>query len=307
MKVLFFGSSPYCLPLLSTLSKNTNLVGIISTTRESWQQKKVPVWTVRNKEELKGTESKIASLHPDIAIVSDFGLIIPKEIFEIPKYKTLNIHFSKLPKYRGASPIQYTILHGEKSVWISVQLLRETLDTGDIIWQKEIPLFGFETTGDLYPKLFEITSNHITDILQRFIHGEIIPLRQNEKASSYTRKLTRDDGFLSSTLFLGLLKGEKINWSNSQVLFEGLSAEENPTKRVEQAVRAFFPWPGVWTEIQITVNSKQLTKKLKILKAHLEASRLVPDIVQLEGKKPVSWKQFLEGYPGTIDNPSSFH
>lgn len=306
MNIIFFGSSNYCLPLVETLFSSAKLAGIIthpdkkvgreqqatpSSTKQFAQKHSIPVFTPNSKEELIAMKNDFISLQPDIAVVADYGLIIPKEIFTIPKYKTVNIHFSRLPKYRGASPVQYTILNGERSAWITVQSLAEDLDTGDILWQKEVPLEGDETTGSLYPKLFEIASNYITDILKNYMDGKITPEKQDEQAATYTKKLTRGDGF--------------VPWKRLQ---------QNP-QALERKVRAFSPWPGVWTLLKLKAqisrpkadqpmaeNVKTQEKKLKILKVHIEKNTLIPEIVQLEGKKPVSWKQFLEGHGDVVNH-----
>ena len=141
MKILFFGSSDYCFPILETLYKNFHLAGVITKsyqTQTCATTHHIPTFTPTHKTELLNLDKKLRDLEPDIAIVADYGFIIPAEIFTIPKKKTLNIHFSKLPKLRGASPVQFTLLLGEKSAWTTVIIMDETLDTGDIIWQKEM-------------------------------------------------------------------------------------------------------------------------------------------------------------------------
>src|SRR3989338_5833902 len=159
MKILFFGTSNYCLPVLETLHKNFDLVGVITLPKSPIEQftlsHNIKVFTPNNKSELLSLKENLETLRPDLAIVADYGMIIPTEIFYIPSHQTLNIHFSKLPKYRGPSPVQYTILNGEKSAWITIILMDEGMDTGDILWQKEaLRLKGNETTPDLYRKLF---------------------------------------------------------------------------------------------------------------------------------------------------------
>lgn len=340
MKTIFFGSSNYCIPLLSTLSKETDLLSIIthpdkkvgkeqiltaSATKQWVLKNNIPVLTPANTKELLNLKDKIISLQPDIAVVADYGLLIPQKIFEIPEYKTVNVHFSRLPKYRGASPVQYTILNGEKSAWITVQILEKDLDTGDILWQKEIPLSGNEITGELYPKLFEIASKYLVAVLQNYMDNKLTPQKQNEKEATYTRRLTRDDGFIPFSVLKSALQGlgvanvklTKNEWPLNSVQFETLSHCNIVTFSLEAALRAFTPWPGLWTEVQmIQFNNppageagetmKQSSKKrLKILKAHLAlttynlqpTTAFIPDEVQMEGKNPVSWKQFIEGYP----------
>ncbi len=315
MRVLFFGSSEYCIPILETLNKNFKLVAIITkknqTVEKLAQKLNIPAFTPQDKKELYTLANKIHIFKPDISVVSDYGLIIPAEIFDIPKYKTLNIHFSRLPDLRGASPVQYTILRGDDKAWITIQLLDQGLDTGDIIWQKPFDYTQGkegknETADSLYKKLFNIASAELPDIISKYVHNELKPQKQNHSKATYSKILTREDGFIPFKLIKDALKG-----STTSI-------------KLERSIRAYTPWPGVWTEITLrhlgwcAKHSSEVEesgiiykKRLKILKAHLESietiqdrkpnpiqdrKRLVPDLVQLEGKNPVTWKQFQEGY-----------
>ncbi len=298
--IIFFGSSNYCLPVLETLHNHFKLIAIVTKKDqvvEKYAQKhNVKTFTSKDKAELLTLKESINNLQPDLAIVADYGLIIPEAIFDIPKYKSLNIHFSRLPDLRGASPVQHTILREDKSAWITIQLLDKDLDTGDIVWQKEIQLSSNqaieqssnETTENLYKKLFNITALELPVIINQYVKKELVPQKQDHSKATYTKILTREDGFIPPKLLNDALKG-------------GPSGV-----KLERTIRAFSPWPGVWTNIQITNNKKQITRKrLKIHKTHLQpttynlqpTTKLVPDLVQLEGKNPVSWKQFKEGYP----------
>lgn len=320
MKILFFGSSDYCLPILETLYKNFHLAGVITKsyqTQTCATTHHIPAFTPTHKTELLNLDKKLRDLEPDIAIVADYGLIIPRDIFTIPKMSTLNIHFSKLPKLRGASPVQFTLLLGEKSAWTTVIIMDETMDTGDIIWQKKYPLSEKETTGSLYKKLFNNVASELPDIIYQYAAGKLKPQKQNHQEATYTRILTREDGFIPTSVLNAAIKGESIDdkdivthWSLIQLLSPPITMKQfsNVAIFIERAVRAFSPWPGLWTTVHIPA-LKQL-KRLKILKAHLEPTAsqgetlrgyhdqlLILDIVQLEGKNPVSWRQFVEGHP----------
>lgn len=302
MKILFFGSSSYSLPILETLQKNFTVAAAITKpqgiTKDFANKNNIPVFTPSTKAELQALKEQLAAFHSDLAIVSDFGIIIPKEIFEIPKVTTLNIHFSKLPKLRGASPVQYTLLYGEKFAWISIIVMDEGLDTGDIIWQKEISLTGDETTKSLYEKLFNITADSLTGILKEYVAGKIKPQRQNHSDATYTRILTRDDGFIPWNFLKAGLDGKKIDnssqseWELNDIVCQSLENCSIVSLAIDRAYRALYPWPGLWTNVALNGSSK----RLKILNLHVDDNKLILDEVQLEGKKPVSWKQFRDGY-----------
>jgi len=310
MKILFFGSSHYCLPIIKKLHELKWLSAIITKPggkiAEFARENQITDFTVSSPSELIGLKGKLNSQNPDLAIVADFGLIIPPQIFNIPKFKTLNIHFSKLPDLRGASPVQYTILKGDKSAWVSVIVMNQGMDTGDIIWQKLVlqgDLLQDYTSQDLYQKLFNIISDSLPNIINKYAQGNLKPQKQDHSKATYTRILKREDGFIPWELILLALKNQKPNqhqvskWPVSKIL-PAQFCILHFAFCIRQALLAFTPWPGLWTE----VNIKGQKKRLKILKVKLDPSAycLVPDIVQLEGKTPVTWKQFLEGYQSII-------
>ncbi len=326
MKVIFFGSSNYCIPILESINNNFNLVAIITkkdqVVENFAQSHNIKAYTPANKEELINLQNDISSLIPDLAIVADYGIIIPTEIFSIPLYQTLNIHFSLLPKFRGPSPVQYTILMGEKSAWISVIIMDADMDTGDILWTKEVKLQGNETSESLYKYLFDIATFALPEVINQYVHNELKPQKQIHSDASYTKHFTRQDGFIPASILERAIKGinpdqKKLDqWSLSaiQIPLSDTNASDrlHPyqlARLIDCACRALSPWPGLWTTIQITDNKQQTTKRLKILKAHIEIPKpytlnpipfLIPDLVQLEGKKTVSWKQFREGHLNTI-------
>src|SRR3989338_6502236 len=305
LHIIFFGSSDYCLPVLESLIKNFNLTAIItrplSPPEKFGLMHKIPVFTPRSAGEISVLIPDLKKFSPDLSVVADYGIMIPDDVISLPQLTTLNIHFSRLPKYRGPSPVKYTILNGETSAWISVIKLVKKLDAGDIIYQKEFPLSGDETAGSLYKKLFNIISEDLPSVLSDFALGKIKPVKQDDKLATYTRKITKEDGFVPFDLLSNLMKGIKPNkaildnWPLTKIPPSPFSLLLT-TYYLLQSLRAFSPWPGVWTTIQITNNKKQITKRLLILKAHLENDKLVLYEVQLEEKNPVFFRHFCEGY-----------
>jgi len=218
-----------------------------------------------------------------IGIILDFNKIIPKDEIELFEKGIINIHFSKLPSYRGPAPVQYTILNGDKEAWISYYLITEKLDDGEIIKQTSLALDLTETTEDLYQKLIEKSADEIESVITKYLNKNLLP-RSQEGEPSVTKKLKTENC--------------KIDFSK-------------PPQEIERLVRAAYPEPGAWTEVQLPrklstmkqSNNETMdlspfeTHRLRILKAHLDQGKLVLDLVQLEGKTPVSYKQFKEGYP----------
>ena len=207
---------------------------------------------------------------PTLGLILDFNKIIPQNTIDHFQKGIINIHFSKLPQYRGPAPVQYTILNGNKRAWITYYLITQKVDGGPILKQSSLPLEFTETADSLYEKLIEKSAKEIPTIISAYLSDKDYPCQQTG-IPSYTKKLTTDNC--------------KIDWSKSP-------------EEIERLIRAAYSEPGAWTEVKLQItNYKLQTKRLKILKAHLEKGNLVLDEVQLEGKNPVSWAQFQEGYP----------
>lgn len=225
-----------------------------------------------------------------IGLILDFNKIIPAEIVNLFSKGIINIHFSKLPRYRGAAPVQYTILNGDKEAWITYYLINEKIDAGQILKQTSLTLDGTENTETLYQKLISKSAGEVNGILSDYLNGKLTPTTPTG-VPSITRKLT--------------LENCKIDWSKSPA-------------EIDRLIRAAYPEPGAWTYIELQslkatklqrpekqpscetlklCHSETKQKCLKILKAHLEQGKLVIDKVQLESKNPVTYKQFQQGYP----------
>lgn len=191
----------------------------------------------------------------DLAILVAYGHIIPNEILRLPKFGFVNIHPSLLPKYRGPSPITSAILAGDKTSGVTLIVLDSELDHGPIIAQKELPITETDTHDSLAKKLAILGSKLIIETLPDFLDQNITPRAQDQNLATYTEKITKQNG--------------KIDL-------------ENPPdpQTLDRMIRAYFPWPTVWTELE--------GKKIKLLPENK---------IQPEGKKPMTIKEFLNGYP----------
>ena len=221
---------------------------------------------IKDKNELQSLEK--ADFRPDLGVVASFGALIPQEVINWPKKGLLNLHPSLLPKYRGPTPVPTAILNGEKETGLTIIKVDEQIDHGPIVAQFKETIKKEDTSESLLNRLFAMGSEVLVTIIPSFLEDRIEIKKQDHIKATFTKKLTRDDG--------------KIDWLK-------------PTDYQERFVRAMFPWPGAWSEVK----TDNQVKRLKILKVHLENKKLILDQVQLEGKKPVTWKQFQEGYSET--------
>lgn len=182
---------------------------------------------------------KIKELNPELIIVAAFGQIIPKEILNIPKYKTLNIHGSLLPQLRGPSPIPYAILEGHQKTGNTIMLVDEQMDHGAILLQRELQISEKETAETLFEKMAKMGADLLMEILPLWIDGKLTPQEQNHSEATYCKIITRDDG--------------KIDWSDT-------------ADNIERKIRAFTSWPGTFCFFQ-DQNGDQ--KRLKIIEANI--------------------------------------
>lgn len=169
-------------------------------------------------------EQKLTEIAPDLAITFDFGYIVPKNLFDIPKYKFVNIHFSLLPKYRGASAVQFAILNDEKEYGITYHLIDATLDTGDILYQSKYPLNENLNSEEAYQYLFEKSINEISPFINRYLEGKIKPIPQEHSKAVYTYSKTKP----------------KHTFIFKEDAFIGNVSDE---RRLFREIKAFNPWP----------------------------------------------------------------
>lgn len=267
MNVVFFGSSHYVIPVIREVKNNFDLSLVVTTEkspadpiRKFCNESKVCCYIAANFWH-KNLIEKIKEIKPDIGVLGSFGGIIPKEILDLFPNGILNIHPSLLPKYRGPSPVQTAILNGDGKTGVSIIKLDEKVDHGPILAQKEGSISDRDTAETLYNRLFKKGAQMITSIIQSIeIDKRVEEKTQDDSKATFTKPLTRNSGLVYS--------------------------DNPPSKEIlERMVRAFYPWPGVWFKSKL--NGKEVIIK-----------PLPDEKIQVEGKKPMSFKDFINGYPG---------
>lgn len=217
----------------------------------------------------------------DFLLVVDFGYIVPNWLLELPQIAPVNIHPSDLPKYRGSSPGQFVLLFGEKDSAVSIIKMDDLLDHGDLIYQSKIEVLNTWTMSEYYQQAFDIISKQLPNVLADFAAGKITPTPQTDDSPTpIARRLNRDDGFISWESLNAKTPPNDV----SELLKEVYEKLQNWPQTVVNAVRAFSPWPGVWTLVQTTKGEK----RMKILEASLRDGQLELETVQIEGQQPTS-------------------
>lgn len=224
----------------------------------------------------------------DLIVVGFYGKILQKKILEVPKYGALNVHPSLLPKYRGPTPIQSTILNGETRTGVTIIAMDEKVDHGSILATADFDIGDKRyTTPELTKELWELGGDLLIKIIPQWVAKTITPVPQDHSKATFTRLLTKEDG--------------KIDWNNSALY-------------IERQVRAYTPWPGAFTSLKgkllkihkARVISNQGTPGQTFLTESKEpgvytgSQSLVLEEIQLEGKKNTSGKDFLLGHKDFI-------
>lgn len=302
MNIAFFGTSDRSIPLLEALKKSDFDLVLCVTKEDTLVGRKqesrstaVKVWSETNRvqcltinkfspESTAQIKNLFSTLNIEMCVMADFSFIVPEEILEIPKHKFVNIHFSLLPSYRGASPVQSSILNGDKETGVTYLIATKGMDEGPIIHQVPYQLSQTETSGELYKILFEIAAQELPQVLEKYIAGKLIPQEQNHAEASYSYSPSHP-----KRTFI-FKEDAKIDWNKTAA-------------QIERAIRAYNPWPIAWTTLG-DLNShyhaikpgKDLTLKVKIYEAKLENGELKIEKIQVEGKSILTWKEFENGY-----------
>ena len=268
-RVVFFGSGDFVIPVIEKLL-NHNLVLVVTNDKNG---KLINFCHEKNIDcivsDLKDTETinKILSLNSTIAVLASFGEIIPKAILDAFPNGIINIHPSLLPKWKGPSPVQYTLLNGETQTGVTLIKLDDEIDHGPILTQKVDTLSGNETAEDLLSILFEIGAGMAEEAIIKLESGETLsetPQDHNRETWSY--KIEKKDGFIDLS---------KIPTNELEI--------KNYKLEIARKVRAYYPWPGVW----FRTNLKDQEKLIKLLPENR---------IQVEGKNIVSYKDFINGF-----------
>lgn len=248
MKIAFFGTALFSSIVLEKLINKYDISYVVTQMdkKQGRGQKLIPTAVkekaINNNIEVFQTDifnksffEKLSKKPIDLAIVVAYGLYIPSYFITYPKYSCLNIHFSLLPKYRGAAPVARAIINGDKTTGVSIMKLAKEMDAGDILVSKEIKIEKIDTTETLSLKLTNLGTDLLIENIDNYINGKIKLVKQSELGiPSYANKI---------------LKEEKIlNWNEEAEL-------------IERKIRAFNPWPIVETKLN--------NLNIKILKARV--------------------------------------
>jgi len=311
LKIAFLGTPDFAVPALDKLAQSDYKPAAVFCAPDKpigrkqvltpppikivAQQYNIPVYQPATKQELT---QQIAELKPNLILSAAYGIIVPKEVLDAPKYGCLNIHPSLLPRWRGASPIQATILAGDAATGVSIFKMDEGIDTGPIIKSSKFKVQSSKiTTPELTKDLAGLGAQLLLDVLPDYLAGKIAPMPQDDSRATYAPQIKKEDG--------------KIDWQKSAT-------------EIDRQIRAFTPWPGTYATLPNYSPSEVEGSKIKFIKASTSekeggqqpgkvyliddrlavqtgSGSLIIEELQLEGSKALTATEFLRGHQEIID------
>jgi len=300
MKVIFMGTPDFAVGTLEEIVKAGHEVVLVVTqpdkpkgrgkemtfppVKEVALRHEIPVFQPVKVREAQCID-KLKEYSADIIVVVAFGQILPKEILELTPYGCINVHASLLPKYRGAAPIQWAIIDGEKVTGVTTMQMDEGLDTGDMLLKREVKITEDETGGTLHDKLLAVGAKLCIETLKAVESKTLCAEKQEDTTTSYARMLDKELG--------------NINWHQSAV-------------QIERLIRGLTPWPSAYSYV-----GDKIIKiwKAKVIETNTEATpgtivkieknsfavqtgqgQLIVEELQLQGKKRMDAGSFLRGH-----------
>lgn len=300
MKIVYMGTPDFAVPALDMLLKSDHQVGYVVSQpdRARDRGKKVKPTPVKEKalefdvpvlqpEKIKGNqefEDTLKEYAPDLIVVAAYGKIIPKSILDLPKYGCVNIHGSILPRWRGAAPIQRSIMEGDKETGVTLMYMAEGLDTGDMIDKVFVPTAGM-TSEDMHDELAVKGAELLMAKLPEFEAGTITAEKQDEALTCYAPMLTKKEGIMDFS---------------------------KPAWKLECEIRGLNPWPGAFTymngEIFKIWEAKVVEKNVEgpvgsVVNADQEGIDIVTGegllratVIQVPGKKRMNVRDYIRGH-----------
>lgn len=294
--VVFMGSPEYAVPVLKMLASQYQVVGVITQPDQPvGRGRKMKSPAIKNAADnlslkvlqpnrIKGDDffQQLSAMTPDVIVVAAYGKILPKRILELPQYGCVNVHASLLPRWRGASPIQNAILHGDKKSGVTIMLMDEGVDTGPILTKQEVDILDMDTAESLSVKLAKSGAELLEKTLPDYFEGKIMAQVQEEEVATYTQMIKKYDALLDFN---------------------------NDAAYLVRQVRAYYPWPISffrWEDnlLRVVEASDNQTQNLDIGQRGIidkypcigtSTTDLKLIQVQPAGKRIMSGKDFLNG------------
>jgi methionyl-tRNA formyltransferase len=300
-RAVFMGTPAFAVPCLEALCEVADVALVISQpdkpqgrglavaaspVKQLAEQRGIPVFQPERARDGR-LQQALAAVQPDLALVVAYGKILPAAVLETPRLGCLNVHGSLLPRYRGAAPIQWAIVHGERETGVCLMQMDVGMDTGPVLDRRVLPIGENETGGELFERLSRLSGELVQSSLPRFVAGELRAVAQPAEGATHAPMIKKEDGALDFT---------------------------HSAQAVHDRARGFYPWPGAFTALasrrikvhvtRVAETQGKLGEPGVVLGADSHgilvacgsgAVRLLE--LQLEGKRRMDAAAFLAGNP----------
>lgn len=237
LKIIFAGTPEFGLPCLAALNESAHeLIAVYtqpdrpagrgrklqaSAIKEWALTHDLPVYQPLNFKSQEAID-ELAALKPDLMVVIAYGLILPRQVLELPRLGCINVHASLLPRWRGASPIQQVVLHGDEQTGVTIMQMDVGLDTGPMLAKASCPIEATDTAGSVHDKLAALSTQPLLATVDKLAQGLAQAQTQDDSLATYAKKINKEDGC--------------IDWQQAASL-------------IDQQIRAFNPWPIAYTSL----------------------------------------------------------
>jgi methionyl-tRNA formyltransferase len=302
MRIVYMGTPQFAVsPLRALAEEGYEIAGVVTRTdkpagrgrsltappvKSAAVEMRLPVYQPKRVRETAFID-QLRSIDPEVIIVAAYGQILPPEILTLPKFGCINIHASLLPSYRGAAPINWAIIKGEKETGITIMQMDEGMDTGAVLMQERIVIDPADTAGSLMEKLATVGAKLISTALPLIVDGRLLPLTQDSSRATLAPLLKKEDGL--------------IDW-------------KIPALDIYNRVRGLSPWPGAYTFLHgktfkiiaaeavsgVGEPGMLYEKDKHILETGTGKGLLRIVSIQPEGKRPMTAGDFLRGHRGLV-------
>lgn len=321
MKLVFFGTPYYVLPILEAVHKSfrergeSPIKAVVTQSPkpsgrkqileysavDKWaHSKKIPIYFDSNK-------LIVDQVKADVAVLASYGDKIPPEVIKHFPHGILVVHPSLLPEFRWGSPVPAAIVTNSNPTGVTIIKMDDKWDHGPIVTQFKEEIFDDDNYQTLRDRLFAKSAGVLVQAFPAYLTAKIKLKPQDDNKASFARMIKKEDAFIPPKFIASALKGEVFRgkkWTIDFIEVGNKPFTFHPSPfTLNKFILAMTPWPGAWTEVSLGQSAKdKVQRRMKILKAHVNGSiinnqRLIIDLIQLEGKNPVTWEEFKRGYP----------
>lgn len=298
-KIIFMGTPPFSVPILTMLhEEGYDIVGVVTQPDRPVGRKRVMTPTPVKEEALrlglpvyqpdrlsKSEElEQLINLQPDLIVTAAYGQIVPNELLDVPRLRSINVHASLLPKYRGGAPIHQAIIDGEKETGVTIMYMEEKLDAGNMIAKRAIPITDEDDTGTMFDKLSLVGRDLLKETMPAIIAGTNDSIPQDESLVTFASNITREQ--------------ERIDWNKS-------------ARQIFNHVRGLHPWPVAYTTFdgenvkiyrtsivdETSKGTPGMMMKMSKNELYVQTGEGILSILELQpaGKKKVDVVSFING------------